>query len=229
MITHRIARGPLSLCFDLDGTLVDTAQDLVRVLDIVLGQAGVPPTDYRAARREIGLGSQVMISSALKRAGHVVSEVDMKAMRSEFLRLYADDIAQKSRPFKGVIPTLRGLIRRGHDLSVCTNKPGYLARPLLDALDMTQLFSVIIGGDDIVNNKPKADHIFACAGHTERARIVMIGDGSPDTLSAKAAGVPSVVMTYGYSTTPFYQLGGDIMLRQFSQLPSALHRLTVEL
>lgn len=228
-LKHRIARGPLSLCFDLDGTLVDTAQDLVRVLDIVLEEAGVPPTHYASARREIGLGSRVMIISALRRAGRILDDDTIHAMQREFLRLYAQDIAQRSRPFEGVIPTLRGLIRRGHDLSVCTNKPGYLARPLMDALDMTQLFSVIIGGDDLVNNKPKADHIFACAGHMDRARIVMIGDGSPDTLSAKAAGVPSIVMTYGYSTTSFYQLGGDIMLPRFSQLPSALHRLTVDL
>jgi len=217
---------PLSVCFDLDGTLVDTAPDLIRVLNIVINDVGLSDTDYKTARKEIGFGSRALIKNALKRQNSYLSETLCDELQQKFLKLYASDIAQKSTPFDGVIEVLTGLKRRGYDLSVCTNKPGYLAKPLLEYLDMTKYFTTIIGSDDIVRNKPFADHIFACAGHSDTQRIVMVGDGPPDTLAAKAANVPSVVVNYGYSTIPFYQLGGDIILSRFRQLPSALVKLT---
>ena len=224
--TSVTSRGPLSLCFDLDGTLVDTAPDLIRVLDHVIAQDGLSPVNYALARRNIGYGARALITDAFKHQGRTLHIERLDTLHKEFLRLYADDIAQKSRPFPDVISTLEGFIRKGHDLSVCTNKPGYLARPLLDALDMTELFSAIVGSDEVPHKKPNPEHIYAAVQHSDNSKIVMIGDGAPDTQAAKAAGIPCVVMTYGYSTTPFYQLGGTIMLRSFARLPSALHGLT---
>lgn len=224
--TSVTSRGPLSLCFDLDGTLVDTAPDLIRVLDTIIAQDGLSPVNYALARRNIGYGSRALINDAYKHQGRELSIDRLDVLQKEFLALYADDIAQKSQPFPDVISTLEGFVRKGHDLSVCTNKPGYLARPLLAALDMTDLFSAIVGSDDVPDKKPNPEHIYAAVQHCDSSKIVMVGDGAPDTQAAKAAGVPCVVMTYGYSTTPFYQLGGSVMLRSFSQLPSALHGLT---
>lgn len=219
-------RGPLSLCFDLDGTLVDTAPDLIRVLNIVIKDDGLSPVNYDHARRHISYGARALITDAYKTQGRVVSDDRVSALQTRFLELYADGIADRSQPFPYVRSVLDGLARRGHDLSVCTNKPGYLARPLLAELGMTDMFSAIVGSEDVPNKKPDPNHIFAAVGHNDPRRIVMIGDGAPDTLAAKAANVPSVVMRYGYSTTPFYRLGGTIMLRCFSQLPSALIGLT---
>lgn len=206
--------------------MIDTAVDLVRVLNEVIAQDGLGETDYEAARRQIGMGSRALITDAYKRAGAALSSARLDDLQKQFLEIYAQGSSRYSRPFDGVEATLRGLIRQGHDLSVCTNKPGYLARPLITALSMDDYFSVVIGGDDMTFNKPWPDHIFACAGHDDPERIVMVGDGMPDTLSAKAAGVPCIVMRYGYSTVPFYRLGGNVMLSRFSQLPSALVGLT---
>jgi len=215
----------LSLCFDLDGTLVDTAPDLIRVLNEVIAKDGLAETHYPSARQAIGFGSRRLIEDAFLRANRRVSPERVNVLQKEFLELYAKTSAQLSRPFDGVLDTLSLLKRQGADLSVCTNKPGYLARPLLQNLGMTSLFTRIVGGDDLPRNKPHADHIFASAGHRMNKRIVMVGDGAPDSLAAKAAHVPCVLMAYGYSTVPFEHLGADVILRRFRDLPSALRDL----
>lgn len=215
----------LSICLDLDGTIVDTAPDLIRVLNAVISEEGLPETNYGHAREAIGYGSRRLIEDAFSRAAYKVSTERVSALQKMFLNLYAEDSARLSRPFDGVMETLIALKRQGAVLSVCTNKPGYLARPLLEKLGMTPLFARIIGSDDLPRNKPHADHIFAAAGHKMASRIVMVGDGSPDALAAKAAGVPCVLMAYGYSTVPFEHLGADVILRRFRDLPSALQGL----
>jgi phosphoglycolate phosphatase len=215
----------LSICLDLDGTLIDTAPDLIRVLNEVIAEEGAGETDYLAARKAIGFGSRRLIEDAFKRANKEIAKDRITELQKLFLDIYADSSAQLSRPFDGVTETLAKLKRAGADLSVCTNKPGYLARPLIEALGLTPLFSRIVGSDDLPRNKPHADHIFASAGHRQPSRIVMVGDGAPDALAARAAGVPCVLMAYGYSTVPFEQLGADVILRRFRDLPSALNEL----
>ena len=215
----------LSLCLDLDGTIVDTAPDLIRVLNSVIAEEGLAQTCYSSAREAIGFGSRRLIEDAFARVDHKVSNERVSELQRLFLDMYSQDSARLSRPFEGVMETLISLKRRGVDLSVCTNKPGYLARPLLQKLGMTPLFSRIVGGDDLPRNKPHADHIFASAGHRMSSHIVMVGDGAPDALAAKAARVPCVLLSYGYSTVPFESLGADVILRRFRDLPSALQNL----
>ncbi len=217
----------LSLCFDLDGTLIDTAPDLIRVLNQVIAKEGLPATDYQAARRSVGYGAQRLILEACARAGHSVSDSRLKILRQNFLNLYADDIAQCSRPFPGVPQTLRALKQAGAHLSVCTNKPGYLARPLLDKLELRPLFDRIIGSGDGFARKPSAAAIFAAVGHRHPSRIVMIGDSLPDIAAAKAAGVPAIIMTYGYADMPVTCLRADHILHRFGDLPGTLAALAV--
>lgn len=216
----------LSLCFDLDGTIVDTAPDLIRVLNLVIAEEGLKETRDAAMRAIIGYGSRALIENAMALENHHISAGRVSELQTLFLELYAQDIAQLSRPFPGVIDVLRDLKRAGHSLSVCTNKPGWLARPLLEKLGMTPLFTRIVGSDDIARNKPHADHIFAAAGHRMANRIIMVGDGAPDSLAARAAGVPCILMAYGYSPVPFEQLGADVVLRNFRGLPNAISRLS---
>ncbi len=215
----------LSICFDLDGTIVDTAPDLVRVLNLVIAEEGLPPTHYATARGQVGFGAKFLISQACLRADHNISQERLDDLWHLFLKLYEEDIAQLSVPFPGVLCTLRNLKLMGADLSVCTNKPGYLARKLLNSLGMTQYFSRIIGSQDDVATKPSSDHIFASAGHRRSNQIVMIGDAAPDVLAARAAGVPCILMRYGYAGTPADRLRADIVLRQFRELPGALFSL----
>ena len=129
----------LSVCFDLDGTLIDTAPDLVRVLDLVIAEEGLGKTEFSEARKAVGYGSRALIKGAFARANHEVSQEREDELQKLFLKLYADDICDLSRPFPGVVDTLKVLKNNGAELSICTNKPGYLARPLIDALGLTSV------------------------------------------------------------------------------------------
>lgn len=215
----------VSICFDLDGTIVDTAPDLVRVTNEVIALEGLPETDYKQARLDVGYGSYALIRNAFHRAGHSATDTRVDELRTLFLKSYAASSDKLSCPYPGVLKTLKYLKREGACLSVCTNKPGYLARPLMDALDMSRYFDRIVGGDDLERNKPYPDHIYAAAGHRRRRPIVMIGDSLPDVLSARAAKVPVIVTGYGYSTVPVVKLGADRILRNFRELPSALNEV----
>lgn len=219
--------GHFSLCFDLDGTLIDTAPDLVRVLNAVIAEEGLPETEFSEARKAVGYGSRALINGALQREGKDLSGARIDELQQLFLKLYADDICRLSVPFPGVVDTLKALKNKGAELSVCTNKPGYLARPLIEKLGLSNLFARTVGGDDLVRNKPYADHIWKAAGHRgQRRKIVMVGDSRPDILSARNAKVPSIVMSYGYSTIPVVKLGADRILRNFRDIPETVVELT---
>lgn len=212
----------LSFCFDLDGTLIDTAPDLVRVLNDVVGTEGVKPVDFTRARNQVGYGSMALIRLAYKDAERELSDETAKALQNMFLEQYAASIDQLSRPFDGVVKTLSFLKHSGASLSVCTNKPGWLARPLIEKLGLTSLFVRIIGSDDVPHKKPHPDHIFTAAGHNDRSNIIMIGDSRPDLGAAINAGVLSVMLDYGYSPEPVRGMGGDITLSHFRDLPEAV-------
>lgn len=212
----------LSLCLDLDGTIIDTAPDLVRVLNLVIAEEGLGEVDYEIARGQVSNGAKALIRSACARAGHKIEEDRVDELWHLFLKLYEDDIAKTSRPFSGVVETLRYLRQSGVELSVCTNKQGKMARKLIGTLKLDGFFVRIVGSGDGIATKPSANHIFAAAGHRQVDKIVMVGDSSADIMAARAAGVPSVLMRYGYAGTPTTRLRADITLRQFRELPGAL-------
>lgn len=221
MHTDHLLSG-LSFCFDLDGTLIDTAPDLVRVLNDVVRTEGVAPVNFNLARNQVGYGSMALIRIAYKEAGRELSDSTASALQDMFLTQYAKSIDQLSCPFEGVVKTLSSLKHSGANLSVCTNKPGWLARPLIEKLGLNSLFVRIVGSDDVPNKKPHADHIFAAAGHSDRSKIIMVGDSRPDLGAAMNAGVISVMVDYGYSPEPVRGMGGDITLSHFRDLPKAV-------
>lgn len=214
----------LSFCFDLDGTLIDTAPDLVRVLNETVALDAVPPADYMSARNHVGFGSMALIRLAYKQAERPLSRDKAAELQAEFLRRYADSLDQLSRPFPGVVKTLTDLRYQGADLSICTNKPGWLARPLIEKLGLSPLFTRIIGSDDAPVKKPHPSHVFMAAGHQDRARIIMVGDSRPDLGAARNARVTSVMVDYGYSPEPVRGMGGHITLSHFRDLPQSLLR-----
>lgn len=212
----------LSLAFDLDGTLLETAPDLVRVTSEVIATRGHGPVEYRRARAQVGYGSRKMLQTALDAVGDDVTTEELDAMQALFLEIYADSLDTLSRPFPGVVETLKTLQALGAELSVCTNKPGWLARPLLQALELDQYFVRTIGGDDVPCKKPHANHIFAAAGHRRISNIVMVGDSWPDMRAAQNANVFSILMTYGYTPLDAKRLRAGIRLSRFRDIVPAL-------
>jgi phosphoglycolate phosphatase len=209
----------LVFCFDLDGTLVDTAPDLVRITNEMIATLGLLETDYNKARQDVGFGSRALIHNACRRAGYDLPKVDLDRLQTGFLKRYAETISQNSTPFPGVIQTLKTLKRGGAVLTVCTNKPGYLARPLLDDLRMTWLFDNIVGGDEAPRAKPDARHIFMAAGPKAVSKqILMVGDSYPDIRAGHNARVPTFLMTYGYTPHKAHKLKATYTLDHFRDI-----------
>jgi phosphoglycolate phosphatase len=213
--------------FDLDGTLVDTAPDLVDTLNVMLSREGIPPVAYDAARMLIGGGVRPMLERALTEQGRVLAPKDMDDLFGAFLVHYADHIADRSRPFPGVEQALDTLAARGFVLAVCTNKLEWLSLRLLDALSLTQRFTAICGQDTFDVKKPHPDMLrktVAAAGG-DIARTVMIGDSATDIRLAQAAQVPVVAVDFGYTDMPVATFRPDRIVSHYDGLPAAVFEL----
>ena len=221
---HALAGAPIA--FDLDGTLVDTAPDLVRALNAAIRPHGLDPVPLADVRMMVGRGARALIERAFQRAGRDLAEHETDDALAAFLESYAKGIAELSRPFPGVIAALDALGAAGARLSVCTNKPGWLARPLLAALELDHRFERVVGPEDATAKKPDPAHLIAAWGGVPSdfadGFAVLVGDSEPDALAAKAAGGVCMIFQGGYSEKPAGALGADRLFHAFGDLSAAL-------
>lgn len=215
------------LAFDLDGTLVDTAPDLIGSLNGVLKEQGLPALALRTARVMVGRGAKALIEQGFSAAGAPLDADQTPALVARFIDLYRSRIALESRAFDGVEACLEELARAGAGLVVCTNKPTDLSFALLDALGLTAHFAAVIGADKAPAPKPDARHLLAAiaAAGGRADRTIMIGDSAADIGAAHAAKVPSVVVSFGYTEIPAADLGADHLIDHFSELPALAARI----
>jgi len=217
----------LTVVFDLDGTLVDTAPDLIETLNVVFTRDGLPPLDYAAARDMIGGGARRMIESALKLQGLVLTEGVVDRLFADFIAHYRAHVADRSQPFPGLDAALDRLAPRGCQFAVCTNKLESLSRLLLEALGLSRRFAAICGQDTFGMQKPDPEILrrtIRAAGDALQ-RAVMVGDSGTDIATARAAGVPVVAVDFGYSETPVRELGPDRVISHFDHLADAVFAL----
>ena len=210
--------------FDLDGTLVDTAPDLTASLNVCLRAAGLPAMALADVRPHAGHGSRVMLEAGYSLAGRAWEDGELAAQTERFLAHYADHIADESRPFPGVVEAMDRLADGGYTLAVCTNKTERLSRLLLEALGLGGRFAAICGADTVARRKPDPIHLL---GTIERAgggpdAAVMIGDTATDTAAALAAGVPSILVDFGYTPDPEARRAATEILSDFRALDAAL-------
>ena len=210
-----------AIAFDLDGTLVDTAPDLVRSLNAVIAPLGFHPVPLSDVRAMVGRGSRALIERAFAREGRTPDPDALPGLVADFIDVYKSDVAAHSRPFDGAEALLDWLNDAGARLSVCTNKPSILADALIAELGLAGRFERIVGPERTSAKKPEPAHIRDSIG-TGWRRAAMIGDSAPDVDAAKAAGLPVIVMAHGYSENPADALGADRVLQTFRDLPSAL-------
>jgi phosphoglycolate phosphatase len=213
------------VAFDLDGTLVDTAPDLIGTLNQVLAEQGHPSLPLADARSLIGHGARALIERGFAAAGAAVTPERLDRLWDHFIELYLPRIALESRPFPGAVAALDRLAAAGARLVVCTNKRTYLSRALLDALDLSDRFAAIVGPDLPGFAKPDPRHLTFAIEAAGGGRAVMVGDASTDTRAAQAAGVPVIVASFGYLDMPLADLGADAVIDHFDELPAAVARL----
>ena len=218
---------PLAIVFDLDGTLVDTAPDLIGTLNVIFAREGLKPVPYESARNLIGGGARVMIQRGLDAEGRAAAPAVLERMFADFIAYYSAHIADRSQPFPGLERTLDALAANDCILAVCTNKLEGLSRQLLDALKLSKRFAAICGQDTFGVQKPDPEilrrTIIAAGGRLERA--VMVGDSLTDVRTARAAGVPIVAVTFGYTDRPVSEFAPDRIIERFDELPAAIEGL----
>lgn len=206
--------------FDLDGTLVDTAPDLIATLNVVLEADGHPRLPAADARGMIGSGARAMIVAALTEAGADTADETVEPMLARFLDHYNANIAVESRPFPGLEAALDRLAQAGVTLAVCTNKYEGLSRKLLQELGLADRFAAIVGADTLGMRKPDPRHLLGTieAAGGDAGRAVMVGDSRIDVAAAKAAGVPVVAVSFGYNEAPAETLGADHVIAHYDAL-----------
>ena len=214
-----------TIVFDLDGTLIDTAPDLIDTLNLVLSGAGLAALPFETARPMIGGGPRRMLERALTAEGHAKAEADR--LYAGFIEHYAAHIADRSRPYPLLEETLDRLAAAGHHLAVCTNKLEWLAKRLLEQLGLTPRFAAICGPDTFGVAKPDPQMLLQTIGRVggDAGRAVMVGDSSTDVRTAKAATVPIIAVSFGYADVPVEWLQPDRVIASFSELPGAIRAL----
>ncbi len=210
--------------FDLDGTLVDTAPDLIASLNHTIAAADLAPVGYEDLTHLVGHGARAMIERAFRMRGQPLDEEGLAPMMQRFLTYYGDTMPGDSRPYPGLDAALDRLTDAGFTLAVCTNKPEAMARRLLEGLGMTPRFAAITGGDTFTVRKPDAAHL---TGTVERAggdlaATLMVGDSLNDCLVARNAGVPVLGVPFGYSDAPIEALNPDRVIQHFDELTPEL-------
>jgi phosphoglycolate phosphatase len=213
--------------FDLDGTLVDTAPDLINALNFILDREGLPPVPLHAARNMIGAGARKLIERGLELEGRSMSVEDVTRLTGDFIDYYAAHIADASRPFEGLERALDDLSARGYRFAVCTNKLEWLSKRLLDQLGLSSRFAAICGADTFGVSKPDPAILrqtVARAGG-QLASAIMVGDAGPDIGVARRAGVPVIGVEFGYTEVPIADLKPDRLIGHFRDLPGAVESL----
>jgi phosphoglycolate phosphatase len=210
--------------FDLDGTLIDTAADLIDSLNHTIATADLAPVTFDDLTHLVGQGARVMIRRAFELRKVQLDEEQTGVLLAYFMEHYRSNMPGKSRPFPGAVGCLDRLSAAGFRLAICTNKSEALALPLIETLGLTSYFSAITGGDTFSVRKPDAGHI---NGTVERAggnpaASLMVGDSINDILAAKNAGIPSIGVTFGYSDVPVASLSPERVISTFDDLTVAL-------
>lgn len=213
---------PPAVAFDLDGTLVDTAPDLLAALEAALRAEGFPVPKDDEARSFIGGGARVMIERALLIQKFKTPKETVDRIFRRFLEHYEADIAGHSRVFPGVVEVLDRLDAAGITLVVCTNKFERLADKLLRALSLRERFAFVAGGDTFPFRKPDPRHLLETIVRAggDPARAVMVGDSETDVLTAKAAELPVIAVSFGYTTIAPAALGADRLVHRFADVAS---------
>ena len=216
-----------AVIFDLDGTLVDTAPDLMRATNHVLRSLGRSAISMDEVRSFVGHGARALLTRGLAATGGLPADYDVEADYQHFVDYYAANIAHDSKPFPGLIPLLDRLQAAGIAMGVCTNKLEGLSVQLLEALDMRTYFGAVVGPDTLGIAKPDPRPYRETVARLgiSAGRSIMVGDSETDILTARNAGVPVIAVPFGYTPKPVAEYGPDQVIGHFDEAWDVIARL----
>ncbi|MBL4871640.1 MAG: phosphoglycolate phosphatase [Robiginitomaculum sp.] len=197
---------PISIVFDLDGTLVDSAPDLHYCTNVLMDEMGLPPLDLPTVTGFIGHGIGPLVESALQKNNAGQSGAKLAKIIARFSDIYAADPAKFCLPYDGVLDTLKTLKGNGHKLAICTNKAYRLARLVVDAIGLDKYCPVLIGGDSLPLRKPDPAPLYECVDLLGDNFCLYVGDSETDAGTAQNAQCPFFLHTKGYRKTPVRDL-----------------------
>jgi phosphoglycolate phosphatase len=218
-----MAMHPPTVVYDLDGTLADTAEDLVATLNWLLGRDGLAPLRVESAGSLVGAGARALIARGFAASGKTLDPQTLEALFADYLEYYKVHMADRTRLYPGVDKALTAFARAGWRQAVCTNKIESLAKLLIAKLGIADRFAFVCGQDTFgigkPDPKPLLETIAASGGARERA--IMVGDSGSDIKTARAAGVPVIAVDFGYTDVPVTELGPDRVISHFDELAEA--------
>ncbi len=215
---------PPIVVFDLDGTLAETAPNIMATLNIILQQEGLAALPISRARELVGAGARALIERGFKVSGRPLDAQRLEQLFEEFLLIYARDVASASHLYDGVLEAMDALSASGYLLGVCTNKPILHTRLILDHFGISDRFAAVAGRDSFPFHKPDPRHLTMTieTAKADPARAVMIGDSKTDIATARAAGIPCICVPFGYTDVPIETLEPDLVIQHFEALPGAV-------
>ena len=217
-----------AVLLDFDGTLFDTAPDLIAALNRTLIEIGHAPVPFGSFRQRAGEGAKRLLVSALAAQGEErPDDATLRSLVERLIACYFEIETERIQPFPAVVATIEGLRDAGVSLAVCTNRGHRSTRRLLAHFDIDRHIEAVLAGDTVAKMKPHPGHIREAlsALGTEPGRAVMVGDSAADVESAQGAGVAAIVTAYGYSPVPAHSLGADAVIDDFAELPASIERL----
>jgi phosphoglycolate phosphatase len=210
-----------TIVFDLDGTLADTSPDLAASLNQALEQLGRPTIDPASVRFLVGHGARALLRRGLASSGDA-SEALVEQGFPHFIDYYSANICRGTTAYPGLEPVLDEMKSRGIRTAVCTNKPERLTHLLLEALGWQDRFDAVVGGDTLPVRKPDPAPLHEAIARAGGRSAVFVGDSITDADTARAAGVPFVAVSFGFSDRPVEQLGADLVIDNYDALIPAL-------
>jgi len=213
--------------YDLDGTLIDSAKDMQLAVSRVLADHGLPPVSEDDVRVFMGQGSKVTMAKAFAKYDKMLDDKVLSAVTREFVRYYAADPVGHTVAFDGVARVVARFDRLGLKQGVCTNKFEAPARTILEHLKLMPPITGLAGADTFPVRKPDPRHILMLLERMggDPARAVMVGDSIHDVEAAHGAGLPAVLVSWGYTDRPASELGADAVIQRFDALPQAMSRI----
>lgn len=218
---------PRAILFDLDGTLVESAPDIADALNLLMGEKGMEEFSIDSVKTMVGGGVALLIERALAANGRAAGAGQAADLVPRFMEIYTPRAADRTRLFPEARAVLETYHERGTGLGVCTNKPEAVTRMILESLGVAHLFGAVVGGDTLSVKKPDPGPVLRALEQLgcHPADGLMVGDSAADANAARAAGVPVILVTFGYTRTPVRELENDGLVDSFAELPRAIGRL----